>query len=456
MTAIQVEIVPCLIPVFQGQADVRGARGGRGSGKTQSFAKMVAVKGYIYGKSGIAGQLVCGRQFMNSLADSSLEECKRAIESEPFLRDYYDIGENYIKSRDGVVWFTFCGLDRNVESVKSKGRILVMWIDEARNISQRALDIVQPTLREEGGNWNAELWVTWNPELDTDPIEQFTTADDPLVKIADCSYRDNPRFPDRLERQRLRDKASKPRHEYEWIWEGKFLPAVIGAIYSNEIDRATQEGRITRVAHDKMLRIHPIFDLGWNDSMSIIIAQRSASELRVIDYIEDSHKKLSDYSLMLRGDVEGLVQTGMPREEAEKHAHRRAYSNWGNAWLPHDGFSKDYKTGKSAEEMMKAMGWEVSRTPSMDIEGGIKAAREVFERVWFDKEKAARLVECLKRYRRNVGQKTGEAGSPLHDEFSHGADAFRYLCIDADQMTNAKAKKRTISIDEPNGSWMGS
>jgi phage terminase large subunit len=147
--------------------------------------------------------------------------------------------------------------------------------------------------------------------------------------------------------------------------------------------------------------------------MSIIVVQRSSSELRVIDYIEDSHKKLSDYSDTLK---------------------LKPYT-WGSVWLPHDGFSKDYKTGKSAEEMMKAMGWKVSRTPNMDIEGGIKAAREVCDRVWFDKDKAARLVECLKRYRRNIGQKTGEAGSPLHDEFSHGADAFRYLALCADQLT---------------------
>jgi phage terminase large subunit len=167
--------------------------------------------------------------------------------------------------------------------------------------------------------------------------------------------------------------------------------------------------------------------------MSIIMVQRSASELRVVDYIEDSHKKLSDYVEMLKA---------------------KPY-NWGQDWLPHDGFSKDYKTGKSAEEMLKAMGRSVSRTPNMDIEGGIKAAREVFERIWFDKEKTVRLVECLKRYRRNIGQKTGEAGAPLHDEFSHGADAFRYLALCADQLknTDGKPKRRTTS-EESTGSWM--
>ena len=73
----------------------------------------------------------------------------------------------------------------------------------------------------------------------------------------------------------------------------------------------------------------------------------------------------------------------------------------------------------------------------MPIEDGIRAARLVFPRAYFDKTKAAGLIECLKRYRRNISNKTGEAGSPLHDQYSHGADAWRYTCLVADSMTNS-------------------
>lgn len=123
--------------------------------------------------------------------------------------------------------------------------------------------------------------------------------------------------------------------------------------------------------------------------------------------------------------------------------------------MPHDGYSRDYKTGKSAEEMMKALGWKVSQIPNMDVEGGIKAAREVFERIWFDKEKTVRLIECLKRYRRNIGQRTGEAGSPLHDEFSHGADSFRYLALVADQLKNNDSRPPPKQTNRPSVGWMG-
>lgn len=135
MTTAQIEIPPKLIPVFSGDADVRAAWGGRGSGKTRSFAKMAAVKGYQYGKAGISGIILCARQFMNSLEDSSLEEIKRAIEDEPFLKDYYEIGEKYVRSKDRRVSFAFAGLDRNIASIKSKGRLLLCWVDEAEPVT---------------------------------------------------------------------------------------------------------------------------------------------------------------------------------------------------------------------------------------------------------------------------------------------------------------------------------
>src|SRR5687768_11984729 len=103
MTEVEIRLPEKLIPVFQGRADVRGAFGGRGSAKTRSFAKMAAVSGMRYGQAGVSGQILCARQFMNSLDDSSLEEVKRAIEDEPALAAYYDVGEKYIKSRDGRI-----------------------------------------------------------------------------------------------------------------------------------------------------------------------------------------------------------------------------------------------------------------------------------------------------------------------------------------------------------------
>src|SRR5690606_32476987 len=121
----------------------------------------------LFRSAGQSGIILCARQYMNSLADSSLEEVKRAIEDEPWLAEYYDVGEKYIKSRDGRIDFAFAGLDRSIDSIKSKGRILLCWVDEAEPVTAEAWSILIPTLREEGTDWNAELWVTWNPKHKT-------------------------------------------------------------------------------------------------------------------------------------------------------------------------------------------------------------------------------------------------------------------------------------------------
>ena len=137
-----------LAPVFLGEADVRGAFGGRGSGKTRSFAKMTAVRAYAWSKSGREGTILCGRQFMNSLADSSMEEVKAAIGETDWLAPHFDIGEKYIRTADGRVSYSFSGLDRNIDSIKSMTRILLGWVDEAEPVTEQPMTHDNPTQTE--------------------------------------------------------------------------------------------------------------------------------------------------------------------------------------------------------------------------------------------------------------------------------------------------------------------
>ena len=209
------------------------------------------------------------------------------------------------------------------------------------------------------------------------------------------------------------------REDYAHIWEGQCKPAVDGAIYFDQMARAN----LSQVPHDPLLKTHAVWDLGFNDSMSIILAQKVASEIRVIHYVEGTQRTLADYSAELRE----LRLDGQPLQ-------------WGYHFLPHDGFAKRHQTGKQDAEILQGLGWSVRKTPQMEVEQGIKRARDVFGRVWFHKDRAARLIECLKRYRRQINATTNEPGNPVHDEFSHGADAFRYLALTADQMTNETRK----------------
>ena len=254
MSKAQIELPPKLVPVFEGKARYRGAFGGRGSGKTRTFALMTAIMGYRWGMSGKSGQILCAREFMNSLDDSSLEEIKTAIRSIDWLNDYYDIGEKYIKSKDGNIHYTFAGLRRSLESIKSKARILLCWIDEAEQVSEKAYYTLIPTLREgsnDKGFSGSEIWVTWNPLSKYSATHARFRTDPPKnSKIVSLSYQDNPWFPDVLEQERIEDKEKRI-DMYEHIWDGGFLVFSEGAYYTTEMRRAKEEDRIGEVRYDR-------------------------------------------------------------------------------------------------------------------------------------------------------------------------------------------------------------
>lgn len=223
----QIELPPKLLPVFAKDYRYKGAYGGRGSGKTRAF-KMSAVSAYKRAMRGESGVILCGREFMNSLEESSLEEVKQAIKSEPFLANFFDVGEKYVRTKDGRISYVFSGLRHNLDSIKSKARILIAWIDEAETVSETAWRKLIPTVREN----NSEIWVTWNPENRGSATDTRFRQNPPENScIIEMSYQDNPWFPDVLEQERLNDKQRLDDATYRWIWEGAYLEASEAQIF---------------------------------------------------------------------------------------------------------------------------------------------------------------------------------------------------------------------------------
>ena len=386
------------------------AYGGRGSGKSWGFARALLLQA-----SNKPLRILCAREIQRSIRQSVHQLLTDQIQSLG-LGPFYEVLESEIRGVNGSL-FSFTGLANNtVESIKSYEGVQIVWCEEAQTISRKSWDILIPTIRKP----DSEIWVSFNPNIDTDNTYQRFVVDPPEnAKVVKINWQDNPWFPDVLEDERQHSLKTNP--DYANIWEGDCKAAVDGAIYSNEIREAQEGNRITTVPYDPMMKVHVVMDLGWNDSMSVILCQKGISDLRIIGYIEDDHRTLDSYSAQLKN---------------------LSY-NWGTMFLPHDGQSKDFKHGISAEDIMKKLGWDIRIVPKADIESGIKLARMNFHRIYFDKS-AQRLVECLKNYRRSINSATNEPGAPLHDEFSHGADAFRYLCTSIESMKNESWSKEKI------------
>lgn len=394
---------PKLEPFEKVSARYKTAWGGRGSGKSWGVARLLLDFGT---RSRI--RVLCAREIQRTISESVHQLLRDQIAALG-LSEFYTVTDTAIRGANGTEFY-FAGLrSQDAHKLKSYEGVDICWVEEAQVVSKRSWDILLPTIRKP----MSEIWVTFNPELDTDETYQRFVAKPPEGSIVvKMNYSDNPWFPEVLEYERKALQARDP-IAYQNVWEGECRSAVEGAIYAKEVAALYEQGRVRPCPYDPLLPVHTVWDLGWNDQTSIALVQR-ASEVRIIGYIEDSHRTLADYVAQLK---------------------QLPYV-WGQDWLPHDGRAKDFKSGKSAEEMMKAMGRDVRIVENLDIESGIKALRMVFPRIYIDPG-AERLLHCLKRYRRTINANTNEPGPPLHDEYSHGADCARYMALAVDQMGNA-------------------
>lgn len=434
MSRVQIELPPKLIPVFAGEADFRGAYGGRGSGKTTSFALMAAVFGMRMAKAGRRGVIVCGREFMNSLDESSLAEVKLAIASKPWLAAFYDVGEKYVKTRCGRIAFAFVGLRRQLDSIKSKAKILLLWVDEAEPVTAGAWHKSINTVREEG----AEVWVTWNPESKRSATHQrFRERSPERSKIVELNWRDNPWFTELLERRRQDDLKNRP-EQYDHIWDGGFVTAVEGAYYAKDLAEARLKGRICRIERDPLMQIRAFWDIGGTgaraDAVSIWIAQFIAREVRVLNYYEAQGQPLATHVAWLRDN--GYAKC--------------------LCVLPHDGSTNDKVHDVSFESALREAEFDVDVIPNQGTGAAkmrIEALRRLFPQILWNEATTEAGREALGWYHEKRSDDDRNIGlGPNHDWSSHCADAGGLMAVayEAPAMTEAPRPRRRA------GSWQGS
>ena len=394
--------------------------GGRGGAKSWGIARALLIKG---AKDPI--RILCAREFQTSIKDSVHKLLCDQIESLGLL-SFYEITQTSIRGRNGTE-FSFVGLKNNVSNIKSYEGVDICWVEEAQTTSRLSWNILIPTIRKEG----SEIWISFNPELETDETYQRFVANPPADSITmKVNWYDNPWFPDTL---KLEKDALKARDEeaYNQVWEGLCRQTVDGAIFAKEMQQAEKDGRICRVPYDATKPVHAIFDLGWSDSTAIWFLQFVGMETRLIRYIEDSQKTISYYLATMQ--TYGYV--------------------YDKIWLPHDAENKTLAAaGRSIDDIVRAAGYKTEIMPRVPILDSINAARTIFPNCYFDREHTADGLACLRHYRYEVDPETGQfSRNPLHDHYSHGADAFRYIAL---MIKEPPKRKKSAQIAMASG-WMG-
>ena len=204
----------------------KGAWGGRGSGKSHTFAEML-IEAHIMDQS---SRSVCVREIQKSLNQSVKRLLETKIESMN-AGAYFEVQESVIKSKKGDGLIIFQGMQNHTaDSIKSLEGYDRAWVEEAQSLSQRSLDLLRPTIRKPG----SELWFTWNPNKVDDPVNHLLRGDKPPpdAVVLEVNFEQNPWFPDVLKAEMEYDR-DRDQDKYAHVWRGGYLQNSTSRVFSN-------------------------------------------------------------------------------------------------------------------------------------------------------------------------------------------------------------------------------
>lgn len=378
---------------------------------------------------------VCIREVQKTLKESAKRLLDDKIEEHGLTTKGFRSLTDRIETPGGGV-IIFQGMqDHTAESIKSLEGFKRAWIEEAQTLSARSLQLLRPTIRDEG----SELWFSWNPRRKTDPVDALFRTPGTLPTgaiVARANWNDNPWFPKVLNQERLDDLKDRP-DAYDHVWEGGYVAAQDGSYFAKVLAVARAENRICRVKRDPLMSVYAFWDIGGTgakaDACAIWCVQFIGKEIRCIDYYEAVGQELSEHIGWLRSNK---------YEEAV-------------CYLPHDGVKHDSVYRVTYKSELERAGFTVN---IMDNPGAgaaslrVEAVRRIFPNVWVDSERCAAGLDALGWYHEKRDEARGIGLGPEHDWSSHGCDAFGGMALESEELTKVRTKTKTT---QPQGSWMG-
>lgn len=394
---LEIQTPRWLLPLLE-PARYKGAHGGRGSGKSHAFAELL-VERCIMGRT----DAVCIREVQKSLAQSVKRLVEAKIEAMG-VGHLFDVQQSLIKAPYGGI-IIFQGMQNHTaDSIKSLEGFDVAWVEEAQSLSQRSLDLLRPTIRKPG----SELWFTWNPNLETDPVDVLLRGPipPPGAMVVQANYRDNPWLPDVLRTELEYDRDRDP-DKFAHIWLGEYQRNSEARVFRNWVvdEFEAPPGVTFRMGAD----------FGFSIDPSVLVRC----------YIEGRNLYIDHEAWQIGCEIDRMPDLFMSVPEAEKWPMVADSSRPETiSYLRNHGFPK--------------------------VLPAVKGARSVEEGVEFLKSfdiivhpRCQHVIDELTLYSFEIDPKTQLVLPKLADKNNHCIDALRYAC----EGVRRAAKAKPVPID---------
>ena len=350
-------------------------------------------------------RILCVRDLLKSIKESFHAELKRAIASEPWLADAYDVGVDYLRGKNGTE-FIFEGLRSSTNGIKSMANIDLCIVEEAEDVRDQSWIDLEPTIREAG----SEIWVIWNPKRKDSPVDKILRqTPPPRSMVVEMNWRDNPWFTIELEEQRKHSQETRDPQTYAHIWEGAYLERSDSQVFKNwkVQDFEAPKSAVFRFGAD------------WGFSVDPTVLVRC--------YIE-GRRLFVDYEVYKVGceivDTPDLFLT-IPESERYPIIADSARPETISHMVRH-GFGKIMPAIKGAKSVEDGIEWLKS-----------------FEIVVHSR--CANVIRELTNYSYKIDKLTGDVLPVLEDKDNHTIDALRYACEGARRVQANKSKPLKIN-----------
>jgi phage terminase large subunit len=411
-SVLQIQTPEVFLPLLE-PARYKGVHGGRGSGKSHFFGEML-IERCIMEKT----DAVCIRENQKSLDQSVKKLLENKIEAMN-AGAYFEVQDKKIRARNGGL-IIFQGMQNHTaESIKSLEGYDIAWVEEAQTLSQRSLDMLRPTIRKPG----SEIWFSWNPRFETDPVDTLLRSETPPPNsvVLEANYHDNPWFPgvlrDEMEYDRKRDID-----KYTHIWLGQYQ--------QNSESRVFKNWTVEEFEVDPTQIIRQGADWGFSVDPSVLVQCYIVGRKLYVPY----------EAYRVGCDIVDTPALFMSVPDAEK-------------WP----ITADSARPETISHMRK------NGFPK--IMPAVKGARSLEEGVEFLKSfdiivhpRCKHLIDELTHYKYKEDPLTGLVLPVLEDKDNHVIDALRYACEGARRAQKPQAVSRTIAPPpqqfHPQG-WMG-